>query len=83
MDVACSALLLIYKDSGSPAVGKAEVFVDGEKVLTADPHANGWVHCNPLICFRGGPCRTRHVEVRMAPGDEDKEFTILGFGFVR
>ena len=82
MDITCSALLLIYKDSGSMAVGKAEVWADGEKVLTADPHLNGWIHCNPLICFRGGERKTRHVEVRMAPGDEEKEFTILGFGYV-
>ncbi len=82
MDITCSALLLIYKDSGSMAVGKAEVWVDGEKVLTADPHLNGWTHCNPLICFRGGERKARRVEVRMAPGDEEKEFTILGFGYV-
>ncbi len=82
MDITCSALLLIYKDSGSMAVGKAEVWADGEKVLTADPHLNGWTHCNPLICFRGGERKTHHVEVRMAPGDEEKAFTILGFGYV-
>ncbi len=82
IDITCSALLLIYKDSGSLAVGKAEVWADGEKVLTADPHLNGWTHCNPLICFRGRERKRRHVEVRMAPGDEEKEFTILGFGYV-
>lgn len=82
MDITCSALLLIYKDSGSMDFGKAEVWVDGEKVLTADPHLNGWTHCNPLICFRGRECRQYHVEVKMAPGDEEKAFTILGFGVV-
>lgn len=82
MDITCSALLLIYKDSGSIAFGKAEVWVDGEKMLTADPHLNGWTHCNPLICFRGGELKRRHVEVRMAPGEEDRKFTILGFGYV-
>ena len=82
MDIICTALLLIYKDSGSSAVGCAQVWVDGKHVLTADPHVNGWTHCNPLICFRGAEHRQYHVEVRMAPGDEDKEFTILGFGYV-
>lgn len=83
MDITCTALLLIYKDSGSSAVGRGEVFVDGEKVLTADPHVNGWIHCNPVICFRGRERRRYHVEVRMEPGCEDKEFTILGFGYVQ
>lgn len=82
LDVTCRAFLLIYKDSGSSAVGRAEVFVDGEKVLTADPHVNGWTHCNPVICFRGAEPVSRHVEIRMAEGEEDKEFTILGFGIV-
>lgn len=82
IDITCTALLLIYKDSGSAGFGCADVFVDGKKVLTADPHVNGWTHCNPLICFRGGERRKYHVEISMAPGDEDKEFTILGFGYV-
>lgn len=82
MEITCTALLLVCKDSGSSSFGRAEVWVDGEKVLTADPRLNGWTHCNPLICFRAEERRRRHVEVRMAAGEEDKEFTILGFGYV-
>ncbi len=82
MDITCTALLIIIKDSASNQVGRAEVFVDGEKVLFADPHINGWTHCNPLICFRGRERKSYHVEVRMAAGDEGKDFTILGFGYV-
>ena len=58
------------------------LYVDGEKVLLANPRINGWTHCNPVICFRGKEKKTYHVEVRMQPGDEDKDFTILGFGYV-
>lgn len=82
MDITCTALLLIFKDSGSPAAGRAKVFADGREVLTADPHVNGWTHCNPVICFRGAERKRHHVEIRMAGGDEKKEFTILGFGYV-
>ncbi|MCM1027499.1 MAG: SGNH/GDSL hydrolase family protein [Roseburia sp.] len=82
MEIECTALLLIYKDSGSSLFGRAEVLVDGKLVLTADPHVNGWTHCNPLICFRGAERKRYHVEVRMAEGDEEKAFTILGFGYV-
>lgn len=82
MDITCSALLLIYKDSGALTAGCAEVFVDGEKVLLANPRINGWTHCNPVICFRGKERKSYHVEVRMQPGDEEKDFTILGFGYV-
>ncbi len=81
-DIECSALLMINKDSASPNAGCAEVFVDGEKVLSVDPKVNGWTHCNPLICFRGREKKNYHVEVKMQPGDENKDFTILGFGYV-
>ncbi len=80
MDICCTGLLLISKDSGAPDAGCAEVYVDGERVLTADPRINGWTHCNPQICFRGREKKTYHVEVRMQAGDEQKAFTILGFG---
>ena len=82
MDITCESLLLIFKDSAANQVGCAEVWVDGEKVLFADPHINGWTHCNPLICFRDRERKNYHVEVKMAPGQEDKDFTILGFGVV-
>lgn len=82
MDITCSALLMISKDSGANQVGCAEVYVDGEKVLLADPHVNGWTHNNAQICFRGREKKNYHVEVRMQPGQEEKEFTILGFGYV-
>lgn len=82
LEITCSALLLIFKDSGSLNAGCAEVYVDGEKVLTADPKVNGWTHCNAQICFRGREKKRYHVEVCMKPGEESKAFTILGFGYV-
>lgn len=83
MDITCKSLLMIYMDSASPEVGIAEVYVDGELVLTVDPHIVGWQHCNPLICFRDREEKSYHVEVKMKKGDEDKKFTILGWGYVR
>lgn len=82
MEICGTGLVLVYKDSGEPDAGCAQVFVDGEMVLQADPRVNGWTHCNPLICFCGRERGRRRVEVRMQPGDEDKAFTILGFGIV-
>lgn len=82
METCCSSLILVCKDSAAPEAGCAQVFVDGEEVLLADPKVNGWTHCNPLIIFRGREQKMRHVEIRMQPGDEEKEFTILGFGVV-
>lgn len=82
MDIQCSALLIVEKDSASPRAGRAEIFVDGEKARVIDPREVGWVHCNALILFRGKERKKHHVEIRMAEGDEEKQFTILGFGYV-
>ena len=39
MTITCSKLLLVFKDSASATHGTAEVFVDGRRVLDADPYA--------------------------------------------
>lgn len=82
MDIVCSALVIVTKDSGSPAAGCAEVFVDEERVRVIDPREAGWTHCNALLLFRGKERKRHHVEIRMRQGDEEKQFTILGFGYV-
>ena len=82
MKINCKALVLVFKDAGDMQVGKADVFVDGTKVLTADPHINGWVHCNPVILYAEETAKEHVVKIQMVEGDEDKTFTILGFGYV-
>lgn len=82
MDIVCSALLIVAKDSGSPLAGCIDAYVDGEKVRTVNPREVGWTHCNALILFRNGERRQHHVEICMQNGDEEKQFTILGFGYV-
>lgn len=82
LEITCRALLLVFKDSGELDVGRADVFVDGAKKLTADPHSNGWVHCNPVILFQEKEAGWHRISIRMAEGEEEKKFTILGFGYV-
>ncbi|MCI7792311.1 MAG: SGNH/GDSL hydrolase family protein, partial [Lachnospiraceae bacterium] len=59
-----------------------DVYVDGKKVLMADPHINGWVHCNPVIILDEETSKLHTVRIQMSQGDEDKKFTILGFGII-
>ena len=82
MTIRSKGLMLVFKDSGSSEFGRAEVYVDGEHVLTADPHIVNWTHCNPVILYQEEEAREHTIEIKMAPGDEDKCFTILGFGYV-
>lgn len=82
LEIVCKALLLVFKDSGEVRAGKAEVFVDGHRKLTADPLVNGWIHCNPVILIQEEESKKHVIRIQMAEGDERKEFTILGFGYV-
>lgn len=83
MDIECKSLLIIYKDSESPNVGSADIFVDGSLVKTINPHDVNWTHANAYIIHEGKETSKHHVEVKMKSGDEDKLFTILGFGVVK
>ena len=82
IEINCTALFIVEKDSEDPVSGIAEISVDGEKVRSINPREVGWNHCNSLICFRGAEKKMHRVEVSMQPGDEEKQFTILGFGYV-
>ncbi len=82
LELFCKALVLVFKDSGEVKAGRAEIFVDGVKKLTADPQVNGWIHCNPVILLQEKETKRHEIRIQMAAGEEEKEFTILGFGYV-
>ena len=83
MKLKCKALLLVSKDTGDVNhVAKASVKVDGREVLVANPAEVGWTHCNPQILFTEEESKEHVIEIAPVAGDEDKWFTILGFGFV-
>ncbi len=80
MIVTCKKLLLVFKDSAYASHGTAEVFVDGKLIREADPHVNGWTHCNAVVLLNEKESRQRNVMIKMKDGHENKKFTILGFG---
>ena len=82
MKITCKALVMVFKDSGEVDAAKAEVYVDGKWVRTADPYVNGWLHTNPLLILSETETREHTVRIEIAEGDKDKKCTILGFGYV-
>lgn len=82
LEVQCRRLVLEFKDSHSSAFGKVLVTIDGEKHRILDPVEAGWVHCHTTVLFNKQESARHRVEITMAPGDEEKTFTILGFGMV-
>ena len=83
LEAECRRLVLEFKDSGSPDFGKALVTIDGEKHRILDPTEAGWTHCHTTVLFNKQETAQHRIEITMAPGDEGKTFTILGFGVVR
>ena len=82
MKIICKALVMVFKDSGEVDAAKAEVYVDGKWVRTADPYVNGWLHTNPLLILSETETREHTVRIEIAEDDKDKKCTILGFGYV-
>ena len=82
-EITCRKLVLEFKDSGDPCFGKALVTIDGEKSRILDPLEAGWTHCHTALLFNRQETAPHRIEIAMAPGEEDKTFTILGFGIVR
>ena len=83
MEVECRRLLIITKDSSDVKDGVADIYVDDKFVKSVNSREIGWTHCNPQIILRSDESALHKVNVRMHEGNEDKEFTILGFGIVR
>jgi hypothetical protein len=81
MTINSKSLVLVFKDSGSSEFGTAEIYVDGNLKITADPHEVNWTHCNAVILYQEDVCREHQVDIKMASNHEDKCFTILGFGY--
>ena len=50
--------------------------------FTADPHINNWQHCNAVIIFNNKTSENHVVRIEIAEEDRDKQFTILGFGYI-
>lgn len=82
MEIACQDLFLVYKDSDEVDFGEAEVWVDGICTRKINPLEVGWIHCNAVIVYKGECVRSHEVQIRMKKGQENKKFTILGFGYI-
>lgn len=81
MTVNCKSILLAWKLSSSSSAGKADIYVDGKYVKTVNSYKNGGWN-NPWVTeiLNNSTSATHKIEIKMANGDANKEFTILGFG---
>lgn len=84
ININCKNLLLVYKSSSQASFGRAEVYVDGELVKTVySNQGGGWNNPYTILLFKEDTASMHNIEIKMAEGDEDKEFSILAFGYTR
>ncbi|WP_440119496.1 SGNH/GDSL hydrolase family protein [Paenibacillus sp. QZ-Y1] len=82
LSLCCRRLILVFKDSGSDEFGTAMIKVNGEIVRKADPRQVNWTHCHAILLLDEKDAGEHTIEIEMDEGNEDKRFTILGFGYV-
>lgn len=84
MELGFSKMTIAYKQVSSAATGAVDVYIDGEKVKTLHGYSeNGWGNVATEIVYSTKEDTTHKVELKMAAGDEEKAFTLLGIGYVR
>lgn len=82
MDINCKNLLIVYKSNSQATSGKAEVYIDGELVRTIlSNQGGGWNNPYTLLLLNEESPAMHRVEIKMAEGDTEKDFTILSFGY--
>lgn len=82
MTLDCKNLLLVYKSSSLPSFGNADVYIDGELVRTiSSNNGGGWNNPFTILLLNEDKSAKHDIEIKMAEGHEDKEFSILTFGY--
>ncbi len=80
--VNCKNLLVVYKLSSSDKTGAAELWVDGVKKVTMNGHnKDGWNNATTALAFSEEEAAEHTIEIKMAEGSEEKEFTLLALGY--
>lgn len=82
MTLNCKNLLFVYKSSGS--YGKADVYIDGQLAQTIDgTQGGGWNNPITVLLINDTTSADHTIEVKMAEGHENKEFTIMTVGYTQ
>ncbi|AEY66042.1 SGNH/GDSL hydrolase family protein [Clostridium sp. BNL1100] len=81
-DLHCKNLFIVYKESKNTDTGSADVYVDGVCVFTANGfNSSGWNNPVVKLLLNTENSAIHKIEIKMSKGFEDKEFSILAFGY--
>lgn len=80
--VNCKTLMIVYKLSSSKTTGSMDLYVDGQKKKTISGYsASGWNNATPEVLFTESEAEVHTIELKMSADSENKEFTLIGFGY--
>ena len=79
----CKNFLLSYKKNNNPeTAGAIDINIDGVKTETIDSYdENGWNNSVTVVLFNESVSKNHEIEIKMAKGSENKEFTIFTLGY--
>jgi acyl-CoA thioesterase I len=82
LDIDCRNIFLIYKESSTKTVGTVDIYVDDTLKLSVNGYnSSGWNNPVEKLIFNEGTTRKHKIEIKMSKGSEDREFSILAFGY--
>lgn len=82
VELECKNIIVNYKTSASKDFGKVYVYVDGEQVAELDGYVqNAWNNSIQALVLDEEESGHHVLELRMAEGDEGKNFTLLAIGY--
>lgn len=77
----CKSLQMIYKANNSKVYADADIYIDGEKVLTVSSNqSDGWNNPVTALLLDTDTAAEHTVEIRVV-GGENHYFGVMGFGY--
>lgn len=78
----CKTLMFIYKLSNSSTYGSADLYIDGVKKATLSCYdTSGWNNGKVYLALTESETAKHDIELKMASGSENKNFTLLAIGY--
>lgn len=82
VELECKNIIVNYKTSASKDFGKVSVSVDGEQAAELDGYVQGaWNNSIQALVLDEKESGRHVLELRMAEGDAEKNFTLLAIGY--
>lgn len=76
-----SSILIAYKQASGNSFGKADCYIDGQKVGTLGNSTGGWNNASIFRALQEDEVKEHELEIKMQDGDEGKPFTIFAIGY--